>query len=180
MTEQQPAGAFGFAIPLPDAGHLKAAILAAMDGQIDLTGLDTAHLHPLGERAVASQYLGVLKGIVAQMESPLRGGPLGQAFVNGHAYAYQGVLSALLLSFANEATFIRASCRAGIDRFPEAERQLRAAAIALDAARHALGAAAEIAVGADSPDLCQAEIDAHTAAMYAACDDLTNHAATTR
>lgn len=173
MTTEEPRGARTHAVPLPQARQLRRAIDSLGIG-LEIhrkPGLT----HPLGDRGYAAQYLGMLKGLVAQIEEGLRDGPLEGDVHKGWFSAYEQNTPSLLANTAAQVARLSEFARQGIMQVPMASQQMSVAAVALAAASHAFAAAAEIAVGVGSPDFNEAETVRQSEAMYDAADMLRDY-----
>lgn len=178
MTTEEPRGARTHAIPLPQGREVKRAINSLNTG-LNITR-PPGTKHPMGDRGDAAQYLGMLKGIVAQMEEGLRGGPLETDVVKGHWSVYERNLPSILANMAAQVRDLSEFATLGIQRVPQASQQMAVAAAALRAASHAFAAAAEISVGVGAVDFDSTEVVKQSEAMYEACDMLTGYVAQKR
>ncbi|MFH8805217.1 hypothetical protein ACH4F6_37705 [Streptomyces sp. NPDC017936] len=173
MTTEEPRGARTHAVPLPEARRVKRAIDSLE------TGLDVRRpagaQHPMGDAGYAAQYLGMLKGLVAQVEEGLRGGPLQTDVQKGWFAAYERDVPSMLANTAAQLRSLSEFARQGIVQVPHASQQMSVAAAALLAAHHAFAAASEIAVGVGSPDFHDDEVIKQSEEMYAAADMLTDY-----
>ncbi|KWW97411.1 hypothetical protein LI90_4383 (plasmid) [Carbonactinospora thermoautotrophica] len=169
MTDE-PRGARAMAQPLPPAPRLRRALeslgVNARSGQTR---------NPLGERGDAAQLLGILKGVVEQIETGLRGGELQTHLQKGWFTIYGRDLPAILAGLSEHVGDLRAFAAGGIREITLASRQFATAALALRVAEHALAAAAEVAVGEPGWDLETAE--KLSDAMVRAADELTDYVA---
>lgn len=177
MTDE-PRGPRTHAIPLPEGRRLRRAIESlGLGAQISRPG---GRPNPMGERGDAAQYLGVLKGLVAQMEEGLRGGPLHHDVTKGFFASYGRDNASLLAGIAAELRLLTGFAGGGITGLPFASQQMSVASTALLAASHAFAAAAEIAVGPGSDAFDENEIVKQSEAMYAAADMLRAYVADKR
>lgn len=178
MTTEEPRGARTHAIPLPQGRQVKRAINSLETG-LNITR-PPGTKHPMGDRGDAAQYLGMLKGIVAQMEESLRGGSLATDVVKGTWAVYERNLPSILANTAAQVRDLSEFATEGIHRVPQASQQMAVAAAALRAASHAFAAAAEIAVGIGAADFDGDEVVKQSEAMYEAVDMLTDYVAKKR
>jgi len=173
--DDEPRGARTHAIPLPQARQVKRAI-----NSLDL-GLEVRRppgtVHPMGDRGEAAQYLGMLKAVVAQMEYGLRGGPLQNDVQKGWFQGFDRETPPILANIASQVRELSAFARQGILQVPHASQQMGVAAAALLAAAHAFAAAAEIAVGLDSPNFDENKVVRHSEQMYEAFSVLAEYVA---
>ena len=173
MTTEEPRGARTHALPIPESRRVRRAI-----DSLD-TGLNAQRppgaQHPMGDRGYAAQYLGMLKGLVAQMEEGLRGGPLETDVQKGWFGAYERNLPSMLASTAGQLRSLSAFAQQGIMQVPRASQQMSVAAVALLAAHHAFAAASEISVGAGSEDFHGDEVVKQSGAMYEAAELLLDY-----
>ncbi|MFJ2279260.1 hypothetical protein ACIOEZ_34490 [Streptomyces sp. NPDC087866] len=178
MTTESPRGARATAIPLPEARRIKRAIDSLGTGIS--VNQPPGTRHPMGERGVAAQYLGILKALVDQMETGLRGGELQTDVQKGWFNTHERDVSAILCAEADRARNLTEFSAQGITQLPRASQQLSATAIAFQVAEHGLAAAAEIAVGLDSPQFDGEAVARETDTMYEAADLLTKYVADKR
>lgn len=173
MTTEEPRGARTHAVPLPQGREVKRAINSLNTG-LNITR-PPGTKHPMGDRGDAAQYLGMLKGVVAQMEEGLRGGPLAADVVKGLWAVYERSLPSILANTAAQVRDLSEFATQGIQRVPRASQQMAVAAAALRAASHAFAAAAEISAGLGAADFDGDEVVKQSEAMYEACDMLTGY-----
>jgi hypothetical protein len=178
MTTEEPRGARTHAIPLPQARQVKRAI-NSLDTGVEATKPPGAQ-HPMGDRGYAAQYLGMLKGLVAQMEEGLRGGPLETDVQKGWFGVYERDIPSMLANTSAQLRSLSEFAQQGIMQVPRASQQMSVAAVALRAACHAFAAASEIAVGVGSPGFDENEVVKQSEAMYEAADMLTDYVAKKR
>lgn len=178
MTTEEPRGARTHAIPLPQGRQVKRAINSLETG-LNITR-PPGTKHPMGDRGDAAQYLGMLKGVVAQMEEGLRGGPLQTDVQKGWFGAYERNLPSILANTAAQVRDLSEFATQGVQRVPHASQQMAVAAAALRAASHAFAAAAEISAGIDAADFDAAEVVKQSEDMYEAADMLTDYVAKKR
>lgn len=178
MTNEQPSGARAHAIPLPEARRIKRAIESLGTG-VNVTRPPGTR-HPMGERGEAAQYLGILKALVDQIETGLRGGELQTDVQKGWFGGYDRDLPAMLCAESSRAASLVQFAAQGIMQLPRASQQMSATALGLQVAEHGMAAAAEIAVGVDSPQFDGEEVARQSEAMYAAADQLTKYVAEKR
>lgn len=177
MTDE--TGASARAIPLPELRRIKRAIDALGTG-IDVGRPKLAPAHPMGERGDAAQLLGILKGLVQQIEYGLIGGPLQTDVQKGLFNAYGRDIPAILAAESAHAGVLVKFAAEGIQQVPYASQQMSAAALAFVVAEHGFAAAAEIAVGVDGPGFNEARVTQQSEAMYEAADKLTEYVAEKR
>ena len=173
MTNEPPAGARAHAIPLPEARRIKRTI-KSLDANINVSRPPGTR-HPMGERGEAAQYLGILKALVDQIETGLRGGQLQTDVQKGWFGTYERDLPAMLCAESSRAASLTQFAAQGVMQLPRASQQMSAAAVAFQVAEHGLAAAAEIAVGVGSPQFDGEEVVRQSEAMYAAADRLTKY-----
>ncbi|MFJ1900489.1 hypothetical protein [Streptomyces sp. NPDC088115] len=178
MTTEQPPGARAHAVPLPEARRLKRAIESLGTGIS--VNRPPGTRHPMGERGEAAQYLGILKALVDQIETGLRGGELQTDVQKGWFGGYERDLPAMLVAESSRAQSLVQFAAQGITQLPHASQQMSATAVAFRVAEHGLAAAAEIAVGLDSPKFDGEEVARQSEAMYEAADQLTKYVADKR
>lgn len=173
MTTEEPRGARTHAIPLPQGREVKRAINSLNTG-LDITR-PPGTKHPMGDRGDAAQYLGMLKGIVAQMEEGLRGGPLQTDVQKGWFGVYERSVPSMFANTASQLKDLSAFANQGIMHVPHASQQMAVAAVALLTASHAFAAASEISVGVGTADFHADEVVKQSEAMYEAADVLTDY-----
>lgn len=173
MTTEEPRGARTHAIPLPQARQVKRAI-NSLDTGLDATKPPGTQ-HPMGDAGYAAQYLGMLKGLVTQMEEGLRSDPLETDVQKGWFGVYERNVPSMLANTAGQLRSLSAFAQQGIMQVPQASQQMSVAAVALLAASHAFAAASEIAVGVGSPDFHADEVVKQSQAMYEAAELLTDY-----
>lgn len=178
MTTEEPRGARTHAIPLPQARQVRRA-LNSLETGLDATK-PPGQQHPMGDRGYAAQYVGMLKGLVAQMEEGLRGGPLETDVQKGWFGVYERSIPSMFANTAGQLRSLSEFARQGITQVPQASQQMSVAAVALLAAHHAFAAASEIAVGVGSPDFHGDEVVKQSEEMYEATDMLIDYVAKKR
>jgi hypothetical protein len=179
MTNEEPRGARTHAIPLPEARRVKRAI-DSLDTGLDVRRPPGAPQHPMGDRGDAAQYIGILKGLVGQVEEGLRGGPLQTDVQKGWFNAYERHTPSMMANTASQLRDLSEFARQGIMQLPHASQQMSVAAVALLVAQHAFAAASEIAVGIDSADFHEGEVVKQSQEMYEAFDMLADYVAKKR
>jgi len=173
MTNDTPSGARARVIPLPDARRIKRAI-ESLDTGAGVSRPAGAH-HPMGERGDAAQYLGMLKGLVQQIEYGLSGGPLQTDVQKGMFAAYERDLPSILAAESSRVAALVQFAAQGILQLPHASQQMAASALGLQVAEHGFAAASEIAVSMEAPGLDESEVVRRSEAMYEAADKLTDY-----
>lgn len=131
----------------------------------------------MGERGVATQYLGIPKALVEQIEYGLRGGALQSDVEKGVFGAHGRDLPAILAAENSRAASLARFTGQGIMQLPRASQQMAATALALTVVEQSLAAGCEIAVAIDSPDLDPQETARESEAMYDAADELGKYVA---
>ncbi|MFE7111797.1 hypothetical protein ACFU98_29640 [Streptomyces sp. NPDC057575] len=172
MTNE-PSGARAQAVPLPEARRIKRAIESLGTG-INVNRPPGTR-HPMGERGEAAQYLGILKALVDQIETGLRGGELQTDVQKGWFTGYGRDLPAMLCAESSRAASLVQFAAQGITQLPRASQQMSATAVAFQVAVHGLAASSEIAIGIDSPEFDGEEAVRQSEAMYDAADQLTKY-----
>jgi hypothetical protein len=170
----EPRGARAHVIPLPEARRIKRAIESLGTG-INVGRPPGAPRHPMGERGDAAQLLGVLKGLVEQIEEGLRGGELQTDVQKGLFGSYERDMPAILAAEASRASSLVQFAAQGIMQLPRASQQMSATALGLKVAHHGFAASSEIAVGVDKPGFDGEEVVRQSEAMYEAADELTKY-----
>ncbi|BDT39491.1 hypothetical protein [Streptomyces yaizuensis] len=112
----------GMARDLPHSAELAKAIEAIAGGRFTEAAL-LQDAGP-GEREQAARLLGLLAGVVEQIQLPLRGGHLHDLMNQGYVSAYQGQAWAMLGQIADRARWDQGFIAAGMREAPRAQEQL--------------------------------------------------------
>lgn len=136
MSDHPTARPLGRAWPLPTAPHLEQALRALIPN-----GEPTPKLEHLTEREWSAMLAGSIAGIMRQIESGLRGGPLEKAFAGGDVSVYDHEVSIMILGRSEQLTDLCDYAFAQADRNPHVDVPYAVAAFALQIAYHALSAA---------------------------------------